>query len=174
MSNGINKVILIGNLGADPEFRSFDNGGEVANLSIATSETWTDKQTNERKEKTEWHNISVTDERLVDICRKYLKKGKKIYIEGQLQTRNYEKDGQTHYRTDVAVRPFNGKLQMLDSRNSEDQVDNNQAGYQNNSQGQNNGGGYNGGNSNGNGGRQAAPPNNSSNNDDFYGEDVPF
>lgn len=143
MAGSVNKVILIGNLGADPDFRTFNNGGEVANLRLATSETWTDKQSGERQEKTEWHSISVTGDNLINVCKNYLRKGMKVYIEGQLQTRTYDKDGQTHYRTDIALRPFSGKLEMLDSRNSNSDGDNagQQGGYQqgNQSNGQNNG-----------------------------------
>jgi single-strand DNA-binding protein len=112
----VNKVILVGNLGKDPEVRSFPSGGRVANFSIATSENWKDKATGERKERTEWHRISIYNENLVGIAEKYLKKGSKVYIEGQLETRKYEKDGRDVYTTEVVLRPFNGTLTMLDSK----------------------------------------------------------
>src|ERR1700745_1374529 len=97
MAGSVNKVILIGNLGKDPEVRSFPNGGRVANFSIATSESWKDKATGERKEKTQWHNIAVKNDALVGICEKYLRKGSKVFLEGQLETRKYEKDGRDVY-----------------------------------------------------------------------------
>ena len=115
---GVNKVILVGNLGKDPEIRTFQSGSRVANFSIATSESWKDKNSGERKEKTEWHRISILDDRLVDIVEKYVKKGSKLYIEGQLETREYEKDGQKRYLTEIVLRPFRGSLTMLDSKGS--------------------------------------------------------
>lgn len=116
MAGSVNKVILIGNLGKDPEVRSFPNGGRVANFSVATSESWKDKATGERKERTEWHRVSVLNEALVGIVERYLKKGAKVYIEGQLETRKYEKDGREVYTTEVVLRPFNGNLTMLDGK----------------------------------------------------------
>ncbi|WP_303649974.1 single-stranded DNA-binding protein [Desulfobotulus pelophilus] len=110
---GVNKVILIGNLGADPEIRYFQDGTAVCNFNMATSENWTDRQTGEKKEKTEWHRV-VTFRRLAEICGQYLRKGSKVYIEGKLQTRSYEKDGQTRYITEVVA----AELQMLDSARS--------------------------------------------------------
>lgn len=116
MAGSVNKVILIGNLGRDPEIRSFQNGGRVASFSIATSETWKDRTSGERKEKTEWHRISVLNEKLVEVVERYVKKGSKLYIEGQLETRKYtDKDGQERYTTEVVLRPFRGELTMLDS-----------------------------------------------------------
>jgi len=113
----VNKVILVGNLGNDPEIRTFQNGGRIANLSIATSESWKDKATGERKERTQWHKVVVSNEALVGICEKYLKKGSKVYIEGQLETRKYtDKDGSEKYTTEVVLRPFNGSIVMLDSK----------------------------------------------------------
>lgn len=113
----LNKVTLIGNLGKDPEVRTFNNGGKVCNFSIATSESWKDKQTGEKKERTEWHNISVNGEGLVGVCERYLKKGSKVYIEGKLQTRKWkDRDGNDRYSTDVVLSGFGGKLIMLDSR----------------------------------------------------------
>ena len=118
MAGSVNKVILVGNLGKDPEIRTFQSGSRVANFSIATSESWKDKNSGERKEKTEWHRISILDDRLVDIVEKYVKKGSKLFIEGQLETREYEKDGQKRYLTEVVLRPFRGSLTMLDSKGS--------------------------------------------------------
>ncbi len=116
MAGSVNKVILVGNLGRDPEIRSFPNGGRVANFSIATSETWKDKNSGERKERTEWHRISVTNDALVGVVERFLKKGSKVYIEGQLETRKYEKDGREMYTTEVVLRPYRGELTMLDGR----------------------------------------------------------
>ncbi len=116
MAGSVNKVILVGNLGRDPEIRSFPNGGRVANFSIATSESWKDKASGERKERTEWHRISVTNDALVGVVERFLKKGSKVYIEGQLETRKYEKDGREVYTTEVVLRPYRGELTMLDGR----------------------------------------------------------
>lgn len=116
MAGSVNKVILVGNLGKDPEVRSFSNGGRVASFSIATSESWKDKNSGERKERTEWHRISILNEALVGIAEKYLKKGSKVYIEGQLETRKYEKDGRDVYTTEVVLRPYRGELTMLDTK----------------------------------------------------------
>jgi single-strand DNA-binding protein len=116
VAGSVNKVILVGNLGKDPEIRSFPNGGRVANFSIATSESWKDKATGERKERTEWHRISVTNDALVGVVERFLKKGSKVYIEGQLETRKYEKDGREVYTTEVVLRPYRGELTMLDGK----------------------------------------------------------
>ncbi|MCL2469062.1 MAG: single-stranded DNA-binding protein [Alphaproteobacteria bacterium] len=117
MAGSVNKVILIGNLGRDPEVRAFQNGGRVASFSIATSESWKDRATGERRDKTEWHRISVMNENLVQVCERYLKKGAKVYIEGQLETRKWQdKDGAERTTTEVVLRPFRGELTMLDSR----------------------------------------------------------
>ena len=107
MTGSLNKVTLIGNLGKDPEIRSFQNGGRAASFSIATSETWKDKQTGERKERTEWHRISILNDGLVSVAEKYLKKGAKVYLEGQLETRKWtDKEGQDRYSTEVVLRPY--------------------------------------------------------------------
>lgn len=120
MSGSVNKVILIGNVGKDPEVRTFGNGGKVANFSIATSETWKDKQTGERKEKTDWHNIAIFNEGLVGIVERYVKKGTKVYIEGALKTRKWQdRDGNDKYTTEVVLQGYNGSLTLLDSRNSQ-------------------------------------------------------
>ncbi|MFK7839013.1 MAG: single-stranded DNA-binding protein [Bdellovibrionales bacterium] len=117
MAGSVNKVILVGNVGNEPEIRSFQNGGRVANLSIATSERWKDKATGENKEKTEWHRVSVLNEGLVKVIESYVHKGSKLYIEGQLETRKWQdQNGQDKYSTEVVLRPYRGELTMLDSR----------------------------------------------------------
>jgi len=117
MAGSVNKVILIGNLGRDPEVRTFQNGGKVCNLALATSENWKDKQTGERRERTEWHRVSIYQEGLVRVAEQYLKKGSKVYIEGQLETRKYtDQAGVEKYTTEVTLRPFRGELTMLDGR----------------------------------------------------------
>ena len=117
MAGSVNKVILIGNLGADPEVRKFQNGGSVCNLRIATSENWKDKNTGERREKTEWHSVASFSEGLVRVAEQYLRKGSKIYVEGQLETRKWQdKDGNDRYTTEVVLRNFNSSLVMLDGR----------------------------------------------------------
>ena len=117
MAGSVNKVILIGNLGRDPEVRSFQNGGKVCNLRIATSETWKDRNTGERREKTEWHSVAIFQEGLVRIAEQYLKKGSKVYIEGQLQTRKWQdQSGQDKYSTEIVLQGFGGTLTMLDGR----------------------------------------------------------
>ena len=119
MAGSVNKVILLGNLGRDPEVRNFPNGGKVANFSIATSENWKDRNTGERRERTEWHNVSITNEALVRVAEQYLKKGSKVYVEGQLETRKWQDQaGNDRYTTEVVLRPYRGELTMLDSRNS--------------------------------------------------------
>lgn len=119
MAGSVNKVILVGNLGRDPEIRTFQNGGRVAHLNIATSESWKDKATGERKDKTEWHRVSILNESLVGVAERFLKKGAKVYIEGQLETRKWtDQSGQEKYSTEVVLRPFRGELTMLDSANS--------------------------------------------------------
>ncbi len=117
MAGSVNKVILIGNLGADPEVRTFQNGGKVCNLRIATSENWKDKNTGERREKTEWHSVAIFQEGLVRVAEQYLKKGSKVYIEGKLQTRKWQdQSGQDRYSTEVVLNGFDGTLTMLDGR----------------------------------------------------------
>ena len=117
MAGGINKVIIVGNLGKDPEVRTFANGGKVCNFSVATSESWKDKQTGERKEKTEWHNISIYNEGLAGVAEKYLRKGSKVYLEGKLQTRKWQdQSGNDRYSTDVVLQGFDAKMEMLDSK----------------------------------------------------------
>lgn len=149
MAGSVNKVILIGNLGADPEIRTMQNGGKVANLSLATTETWKDRNSGERREKTEWHRVVVFNPGLVTICENYLRKGAKVYLEGALETRSWEQDGQKKYTTEVVLKNFNGQLTMLDGRSggSSDAG----GGYS-----QNNQGGYGGGQNYG-GGQQSQP-----------------
>lgn len=115
MAGSVNKVILVGNLGQNPEVRNFQNGGKVCNLRIATSETWKDRNTGERKERTEWHSVAIFSEHLVRIAENYLHKGSKVYIEGQLETRKWQdQSGQDRYTTEVTLRPYRGELVMLD------------------------------------------------------------
>ncbi|MBR2656807.1 single-stranded DNA-binding protein [Yoonia sp.] len=156
MAGSVNKVILIGNLGADPEVRSFQNGGKVANLRIATSETWKDKNTGERREKTEWHTVAIFSEGLVRVAEQYLKKGSKVYIEGKLQTRKWQdQSGADRYSTEVVLQGLGSTLTMLDGRS-----DGGGGGGDNYG-----GGGYVGGGSSGGGGR--------SQNDGGYGGGAP-
>ena len=116
MAGSINKVILVGNVGNDPEIRSFNNGGRVANLSIATSESWRDKQSGEKREKTEWHRVAIFQEGLVGVVERYVKKGTKLYIEGKLQTRKWQdRDGNDKYTTEIVLQGYGGNLTLLDS-----------------------------------------------------------
>lgn len=115
MAGSVNKVILVGNLGRDPESRSFSNGGKVVNLRIATSESWKDRNTGEKKEKTEWHSVAIFNEGLANVAERFLRKGSKVYIEGQLQTRKWQdQNGQDKYSTEVVLQGFNSVLTMLD------------------------------------------------------------
>lgn len=116
MAGSVNKVILVGNLGADPEIRRLNSGEPVVNLRIATSESWRDKNSGERKEKTEWHSVVIFNDNLAKVAEQYLKKGMKVYLEGALQTRKWEKDGIERYTTEVVLQKFRGELQMLDAR----------------------------------------------------------
>lgn len=150
MAGSVNKVIIVGNLGRDPEVRSFGNGGKVVNLRIATSENWRDKQTGERKERTEWHSVAIYNEALGKIAEQYLKKGSTVYIEGQLETRKWQdQSGADRYTTEIVLRQFRGELTLLGGRDGgsggggggyEDR-----GGYDEGSQG----GGYGGGGSRG-------------------------
>jgi single-strand DNA-binding protein len=116
--SSVNKVILIGRLGADPESRSFQNGGKVVNLRLATSETWKDKQTGKRKEKTEWHSVSILNEGLAGIAERYLRKGSQVYVEGKLQTRKWQdQSGADRYSTEIALQGFGASLVLLDGQN---------------------------------------------------------
>ena len=116
----VNKVTILGNLGRDPEVRTFQNGGKICTLRVATSETWRDKQSGERKERVEWHSISIMVEGLVKIAEQYLRKGSKVYIEGQLETRKWQdQSGADRYSTEIVLRPFNSALVMLDKRDGD-------------------------------------------------------
>ncbi len=117
MAGSVNKVILVGNLGRDPEVRTFQNGGKVCNLRIATSENWKDRNTGERRERTEWHSVAIFSEPLAKIAEQYLRKGSKVYIEGQLETRKWQdQSGQDRYSTEIVLRPYRGELTLLDGR----------------------------------------------------------
>ena len=117
MAGSVNKVILIGNLGADPEVRTFQNGGKVVNLRIATSEQWKDRNSGERQERTQWHSVAIFSEPLGRIAEQYLRKGSKVYLEGQLETRKWQdQSGQDRYTTEVVLRPYRGELTLLDGR----------------------------------------------------------
>ena len=116
MAGSVNKVILIGNLGRDPEVRFAQDGTKIVNFPVATSESWKDKTSGERKEKTEWHRVVIFNERLADVAERYLKKGAKVYVEGALQTRKWTQDNQERYTTEVVLQRFRGELTMLDSR----------------------------------------------------------
>ena len=120
MSGSVNKVILVGNLGRDPEVRFMQSGDKVVNLALATSERWTDRQSGERREKTEWHRVVVFDQNIAEVAEKYLKKGSKVYLEGQLQTRKWtDQSGQEKYTTEVVLQRFRGNLTMLSGRGEE-------------------------------------------------------
>jgi single-strand DNA-binding protein len=117
MAGSVNKVILVGNLGQDPEVKSFQSGGRIANMRLATSESWNDRATGERKERTEWHTVVIDNDNLVRVAEQYLKKGSKIYVEGQLRTRKWQdRDGNDRYTTEVYVGRFRGELTLLDRR----------------------------------------------------------
>ena len=116
----VNKVTILGNLGRDPEVRTFQNGGKICNLRVATSETWRDKQSGERKERVEWHSVSIMVEGLVKVAEQYLRKGSKVYIEGQLETRKWQdQSGADRYSTEIVLRPFNSALVLLDKRDGD-------------------------------------------------------
>ena len=139
---GVNKAIIVGNLGRDPEARNMQNGGKVVSFSVATSETWTDKASGERKDKTQWHRIAIFNERLGEIAEKYLKKGSKVYLEGQIETRKFtDKDGQERETTEIVLGRFRGELTLLDSRGGGEMGEGG-GGY---GGGRSSGGGYGGG-----------------------------
>ena len=151
MAGSVNKVIIIGNLGTDPETRAMQSGEEVANFSVATSETWTDKASGEKKDRTQWHKVVIWNQPLVKIAKSYLKKGAKVYIEGQLETRKWQdKDGKDQYTTEVVLRPYRGELTMLDGKGG--------SGASNDyGSSESSGGGYTSGGSYGGGGGSSAP-----------------
>jgi single-strand DNA-binding protein len=148
MAGSVNKVILVGNLGRDPEIRSTQDGTKVANLSVATSENWRDKNSGERREKTEWHRVVVFNDRIVDVAEKYLKKGAKVYIEGQLQTRKWtDQSGAEKYTTEIVLQKYRGELTMLDGRSGSEGAGDSSGGGDSGYSG--GGGGYSGGGSSG-------------------------
>jgi single-strand DNA-binding protein len=173
MAGSLNKVMLIGNLGADPEIRSFQNGGKVANLRIATSETWKDRNTGERQERTEWHTVAIFSEGLVGVVERYLRKGSKVYVEGQLQTRKWQdQQGNDRYSTEVVIRGMNGTLTMLDG--PQGSGGGGQRGGGNWDQGGGSGGSYGGSSGGFGGGSQGGgAPAGGSNYDDLD-DDIPF
>ena len=151
MAGSVNKVILVGNLGQDPEIRSFQNGGKVANLRIATSETWKDRNSGERRERTEWHTIAIYSEPLVRVAEQFLKKGSKVYIEGALETRKWQdQSGQDRYTTEIVLRPYRGELTLLDGRG--EGGGGSAGGYDDQGGGYGGGGGFGGGGWGGGGG----------------------
>ncbi|MEP3112941.1 single-stranded DNA-binding protein [Nisaea sp.] len=152
MAGSVNKVILVGNLGRDPDIRSMQDGNKVVNLSVATSESWRDRNSGERKEKTEWHRVVIFNENLAKVAEQYLRKGSKIYVEGQLQTRKWtDQSGQEKYSTEIVLQRFRGELQMLDGRNEGGgQGGGGQGGGYGGDDGYNQGGGYGGGSGGGN------------------------
>lgn len=134
MAGSVNKVIILGNLGRDPEVRNFPNGGKVVNLRIATSDTWRDRNSGERKERTEWHSVAIFSEPLCKIAEQYLRKGSKVYIEGALETRKWQdQSGNDRYSTEVVLRPYRGELTLLDARGSTGHDDSFGGGYNNSS-----------------------------------------
>ena len=148
MSGSVNKVILVGNLGADPEIKSFQNGGRIANIRIATSENWTDRASGERRERTEWHNVVINGDGLVGVAERYLRKGKKVYIEGSLRTRKWQdQNGQDRYTTEVVLSGPGAVMTMLDSAGGEGGGGRRSEGW--GSGGDDNGGGFGGGRSSG-------------------------
>ncbi|MCR9109295.1 single-stranded DNA-binding protein [Marivita sp. XM-24bin2] len=163
MAGSVNKVIIVGNLGRDPEVRTFQNGGKVCNLRIATSENWKDRNTGERRERTEWHSVAIFSEPLARIAEQYLRKGSKVYIEGQLETRKWQdQSGQDRYTTEVVLRPYRGELTLLDSRDGGGGGGGYGGGSSGGDYGGDYGGGYGGGNdyggSSGGGGGPARAP----------------
>ena len=180
MAGSLNKGMLIGNLGADPEVRSFQNGGKVCNLRIATSETWKDRNTGERQERTEWHTVAIFSEGLVNVCENYLRKGSKVYIEGQLQTRKWQdQNGQDRYSTEVVLRGFNGTLVMLDGRGEGGGGGGGYGGGQRSGGGGGGGfgggaGGYGGGGQGGGMGGGGGQPSGGGSNYDDLDDDIPF
>jgi single-strand DNA-binding protein len=163
MAGSVNKVIIVGNLGRDPEVRTFQNGGKVCNLRIATSENWKDRNTGERRERTEWHSVAIFSEPLARIAEQYLRKGSKVYIEGQLETRKWQdQSGQDRYTTEVVLRPYRGELTLLGSRDGGGGGGGYGGGSSGGDYGGDYGGGYGGGNdyggSSGGGGGPARAP----------------
>lgn len=170
MAGSLNKVMIIGNLGADPEVKSFQNGGKVCNLRIATSEQWKDKNSGERQERTEWHTVAIFSEGLVSVAERFLRKGSKVYIEGQLQTRKWQDaQGNDRYSTEIVLRGFNGTLTMLDGPGGGQGGGGSGGG----SQGGSSGGGWNQGGGSGSSGGGSGGSGGGSNYDDLD-DDIPF
>ncbi|TRD21859.1 single-stranded DNA-binding protein [Palleronia caenipelagi] len=170
MAGSVNKVILIGNLGRDPEVRTFSNGGKVCNLRIATSETWKDRNTGERRERTEWHSVAIFSEPLARVAEQYLRKGSKVYIEGQLETRKWQdQSGQDRYSTEVVLRPYTSTLTMLDGRGDNAGGGASGGGYEDR-------GGYSGGYGDGGASGGAAPSSSGSGRSSYsdMDDDIPF
>ena len=166
MAGSLNKVMLIGNLGADPEVRSFQNGGKVCNLRIATSEQWKDKNTGDRQERTEWHSVAIFSEGLISVAERYLRKGSKVYVEGQLQTRKWQdQSGNDRYSTEIVLRGFNGTLTMLDGA---------PGGGQGGGGGRSSGGGSDWNQGGGGGGSSGGSSGGGSNFADDLDDDIPF
>ncbi|MGP1396586.1 MAG: single-stranded DNA-binding protein [Inquilinaceae bacterium] len=164
MAGSVNKAILIGNLGRDPEVRTMPSGGRLCNLSVATSEQWKDRNSGERREKTEWHRVVVFNENIVNVCERFLKKGSKVYIEGQIETRKWQdQSGQDKYSTEIVLRPYRGELTMLDGRQDGGGGGGSGGGYD---QSEDYGGGG-GGSRGGHGGRGAGPA-------DDLEDEIPF
>ena len=180
MAGSLNKVMLIGNLGQDPEVRSFQNGGKVCNLRIATSEQWKDRNSGERQERTEWHTVSIFSEGLVSVAERFLRKGSKVYVEGQLQTRKWQdQNGQDRYSTEVVLRGFNGTLTMLDGPGGGQGGGSGGGGggsswNQGGGSSGGNGGGGNGGGWNQGGGGSGGSSGGGSNYGDDLDDDIPF
>ncbi|WP_421992762.1 single-stranded DNA-binding protein [Qipengyuania sp.] len=175
MAGSLNKVMLIGNLGADPEIRSFQNGGRVANLRLATTETWKDRNTGERQERTEWHSVAIFSDGLVGVVERFLRKGSKVYVEGQLQTRKWQdQSGNDRYSTEVVIRGLNGTLTMLDGAQSGSGGGGNRGGGGNygGSSGGDQGGGWNQGGGGSSGGSSGGSGGGS--NYDDLDDDIPF
>ncbi|MEC7760518.1 MAG: single-stranded DNA-binding protein [Pseudomonadota bacterium] len=165
MAGSVNKVIIVGNLGRDPEVRTFQNGGKVVNLRIATSENWKDRNTGERRERTEWHSVAIFSEPLGRIAEQYLRKGSKVYIEGQLETRKWQdQSGQDRYSTEVVLRPYRGELTLLDGRGGDSG-----GGGGNYGGGSSSGGGYDD-----RGGYDSGPSGPSSSGGGSFDDEIPF
>ncbi|MEP1604690.1 MAG: single-stranded DNA-binding protein [Marinomonas sp.] len=176
MAGSLNKVMLIGNLGADPEIRSFQNGGRVANLRIATSENWKDKNTGERREKTEWHTVAIFSEGLVGVVERFLKKGSKVFVEGKLQTRKWQdQSGNDRYSTEVVIQGMGGTLTMLDGASGGGGGGGNYGGGQSSGGGGQGGGGWDqGGGGNAGGGSGGGAAGGSGGGYDDLDDDIPF
>jgi len=175
MAGSVNKVILVGNLGRDPEVRSFANGGKVCNLRIATSETWRDKQSGERKERTEWHSVAIFNEALAKIAEQYLRKGSTVYIEGQLETRKWtDQQGQERYSTEVVLRPYTGNLTLLGGRDGGGSGGGGGGGYGGGAQGGGYGGGYDDGPGYGGGSSAASGGGGGGGGRPDFDDDIPF